>query len=625
MQTKSTRNMRNLLFFVIVLFLLPGCSANQKSLTFVHLTDIHVAPGASSAADLKRVVSEINELGPDFVVVTGDLTNNAKNAELEAAKSILDSLDVPYYAIPGNHETNWSESAGLKFNELWGNDRFLFTKKQFMFVGFNTGPYMKMGDGHVKKEDLQWLKRVLEEEKREDQMLIAMAHYPLAEGLANWTEVTKVLKEYDCKMAFCGHEHNVKLMNFDGIPGSMGRSTIKGGHEVPGYTIVKFSNDSALVYEKEVGARDRELHFAIDLLSPDTLNHIEVSPRPDYSVNESGPTQQVLFDFRDSASIFAGPCIVNDSVLVYGNSLGQVKGLKIPSKEVIWENEYEGALFSTPVSDGEVIAFGTVEGTIVGVDAKDGAEVWTVNAGTPVLAEGVVKDDALFIGGGQSAFFKINMSDGEVAWKFDGIEGLVQGVPALGEDEVVFGAWDRHLYSVDRKTGALNWKWNNGRSGKLLSPGNIAPAIANDKVFLVAPDRFMTALDRKTGQEVWRTDKHQVRESMGVGPDGEQVFAKLMNDSIIAMSARSNKPETLWAIDAGIGYDHNPCPIATNEEMVVAGTKNGLVVAVSPDGEEVLWQYKAGNSSINELIVQPSGSIWMTLMEGRLLQIKPNI
>jgi len=484
---------------------------------------------------------------------------------------------------------------------------------------------MKMGDGHVKQEDLQWLRRMLKEKKGEDQILITMTHYPLADGLDNWTEVTRILKEHDCRMAFCGHGHNIKLMNFDGIPGSMGRSTMKGGHEVPGYTIVKFRNDSALVYEKDVCSPDWERQFAINLLSPDTLDHIEVSPRPDYSVNAKYQGLEVRFDFSDTASIFSGPCIVNDSLLVYGNSLGLVKGMKLTSKEIIWEKEYDGSIFSTPVSDGEVVAFGTVEGTIVGLNVNDGSEAWSVNVGTPVLSEGTLNKETFYIGGGQSAFFKINMPDGEVLWQFDGIDGLVQGRPAVGNEEVIFGAWDRHLYSLDKNTGELNWKWNNGSTAPLLSPGNIVPAISNGKVFLVAPDRYMTALDLETGKQIWRTNKHQVRESMGISPDGEKVYAKLMNDSIIAMSTQANKPETLWTIDAGIEYDHNPCPVEANGEMVVAATKNGLVVGVSPDGDDVLWQHKAGNSSVNRLILEESGRIWMTLMEGRILQIEPDL
>ncbi|WP_462319743.1 outer membrane protein assembly factor BamB family protein [Marinilabilia sp.] len=610
-----------LVICLLTIISLYGCKEEDSTLQFAHLTDIHVAPGSEAETNLKKVVKDINAFGVDFVVVTGDLTNTGSNAELMAAKKILDQLEVPYYAIPGNHETNWSESAGMKFNELWGNDRFTFTKGDFLFVGFNTGPYMKMGDGHVKQEDIRWLERTLKE-KEDEQVLVSMAHYPLAEGLDNWTTVTELLKKYDCKMALCGHGHRLKLLNFDGIPGVMGRSLVMSGTEHPGFTLVELRNDSAFVFDKEPDLEPGKPEFKLSLRNPDTLGQLSVSPKPSFAVNKEYPDVEVAFEYNDTASVFTGPCLVDEKTIVYGNSLGFVKAIDLTSSEVKWEHQYQGALFSTPVTNGDVVAFGTVGGNIVGLDAASGRELWRVEVGTPVLAEGIVENDNLFIGGGQTAFFKIDLMSGDILWQFDDINGSVQGKPALGENEVIFGAWDRHLYSLKKQSGKLNWKWNNGTSVKLYSPGNIVPVVSDDKVFLVAPDRYMTALDLGSGEELWRSNIHQVRESMGKSPDGRTVYAKLMNDSIVAMSATASNIETLWSIDAGIGYDHNPCPVAANTEMVIGATKNGLVTAVSPDGKKVMWKYKAGNSSINKLVIDENSHVWLSLMEGRILKLK---
>jgi hypothetical protein len=38
-----------------------------------------------------------------------------------------------------------------------GADRFNFTVGDYRFLGYSTGPYMKMGDGLVKNEDLIWI------------------------------------------------------------------------------------------------------------------------------------------------------------------------------------------------------------------------------------------------------------------------------------------------------------------------------------------------------------------------------------------------------------------------------------------------------------------------------------
>jgi len=168
----------------------------------------------------------------------------------------------------------------------------------------------------------------------------------------------------------------------------------------------------------------------------------------------------------------------------------------------------------------------------------------------------------------------------------------------------------------------LKWKWNNGKPQKLYSPGNIYPVCSNGKVFIVAPDRYMTALDIATGKEIWRTGRHQVRESIGISNDGDMVFAKLMNDSVIAVSAREDVFRTLWKVNAGFGYEHNPSPLAYDNGKVLVSTRNGLLVALDAVTGNILWKYKAGNSLINKVITDSDHNFWFTLANGRVMGIK---
>jgi len=606
------------LLFVSATITLTG----QKSITFALLADLHVNPASTSDTNLLRIVDEINSQEVDFTIVAGDLTNTGSDAELEAVKRALDRLLKPCHVLPGNHETNWSESAGLSFNRLWGGDRFFFNNGGFTFIGYNTGPFMKMGDGLVKHEDLLWLERQLKSRIPDNNILISICHYPLSEGLNNWPEITSILKSSGCRLAFCGHGHRLSLYNFDGIPGIMGRAMISGNSIIPGYNIVKLRNDSVFVYNKTLGTGAGEPAIKINYMNQDAIATLPVSVIPDYSVNDLYPGLKVRELVSDTASIFSGPCLVNDTILVYGNSAGSVKGISTASGKTIWQISVPGPVYSTPVASGQVIVLGTVDGTITGIDAVNGNIKWSINTGRPVLAEGIAEGGFVYIGGGDRAFYKVNVLNGKVEWRFDEVEGLIQGKPALTGLSVVFGAWDTHLYSLDKNTGTLRWKWNNGKPQKLYSPGNIFPAYSGDKIFLVAPDRYMTALDVKTGVEIWRTNRHQVRESMGISPDGKNVYAKLMNDTVIAVSADERYPVTKWAINAGFGYEHNPCPVVSEENLVIAATREGVIVALDPGKENVVWKYKAGNSSVNKVITDKSGMVWFTLMEGKVVGIE---
>ena len=152
------------------------------------LQDVHVTPGNQNESALREAVREINNGGFDFVVMNGDLTNEGSDIELENVKAILDSIEAPLFVLPGNHETTWSQSAAHTFPRLWGNDRFAAVfGDSLMIAGIACGPYMKMGDGHIKQEDLHWLRKTLEENVKPGMKVLSFNHYPLLDDLDNYT------------------------------------------------------------------------------------------------------------------------------------------------------------------------------------------------------------------------------------------------------------------------------------------------------------------------------------------------------------------------------------------------------------------------------------------------------
>ena len=600
-------------------------ASSDNKLHIAFLTDIHVSPGTPSEANLENIVAEINEGHYDFAVVTGDVTNSGLDTELVTVHRILGGLKIPLHIVPGNHETNWSESACQTFPRLWGDDRLFFSAGHYLFIGFDTGPFMKMGDGHVKEEDVQWLAQTLAREAGAGKTVISLSHYPLGDGLDNWYEVTDILKKYNTRLVLCGHGHRLSLHNFDGLPGLMGRAALISGSDVPGYNILDLRNDSVYLYEKRLRTPVGNAFVAFPLSDPSPVtSHRASFPRPDSSVNAAYPPAVIPFRLQDSASIFTGVVPVSARMIIYGNSKGEVIGLNPVTRKVLWRNQYGGSIYCTPVVGGQIVAFSTVDGVIHGLDLRSGKEKWRVATGQPGISEGLVKDEALYIGTG-SHFYKINLSTGAVLWKNSDPENQLQAKPALspGGDAIVFGVWDRHLYALETATGALRWKWDNGKTNRLYSPGNTVPAIVNGKVYLVAPDRYMTAIDLATGKTVWRDNSRHVRESMGLSADGRQVYAKLMNDTIIAVSTTTDTFHLNWEANARFGYEHNPCPILENNGVVYAGTKNGIFVALEAATGKVLLEHKAGNSSINNITAGKDGRIWISLIEGSIQAYQP--
>lgn len=637
---RSNTPMRYILPFILPLILLYVNSYGQDAakVRFAFLTDTHVSPKSVSEKALNDIVDEINASAFDFVMHTGDLTNNGTDEELTAVKKALDRLKAPLYVISGNHETNWSESACVTFTNLWGEDRFVFEFGPYLFVGFTTGPYLKMGDGQVKTEDLYWLENQLAQHDAKNKLLITAAHYPLGDGLANWYDVTDILNSYDTRLALCGHGHQLSVHNFDGIPGIMGRATVKKGSDLPGYNIVSLDGEKISIFEKELGVPTGEPFVAFSLTdrtaaqkifttanpNPDVRNSanglISIA-RPDFSVNKQYKNTPVKTAVSYSSSIFTGAVGAGNS-LVYGTSTGNLIAWDVKKNSINWRKQLGGSIHATPTIYKNTVLQGTIEGWLYAFDLQNGKELWKLDLGKPIIGEGVEEDGFLYIGAGNE-LNKVDINKGKLVWTNTNIKGQLQGRATISGTSIVFGAWDTYLYCLNKINGQEQWKWTNGHQGILLSPANVVPVISQETVFIVAPDRYMTAIDLKNGQTRWRTNKHQVRESMGASEDGQTIFAKLMNDSIVAIAVQNDRCNTLWTLDAGFGYEHNPCPVVEYKGIIYAGGKNGLLVAIDKETQQVKWKYKCGNSAINKISIDPKNGLWVSLIEGKIMNVQP--
>jgi predicted phosphodiesterase len=83
----------------------PAENPRQGSISILHVSDIHSNPiGVEIAAQLVR------EFDVDAVLDTGDLTNFGTPLE-SSIGTLIERLDVPYYLVPGNHDSTANERA----------------------------------------------------------------------------------------------------------------------------------------------------------------------------------------------------------------------------------------------------------------------------------------------------------------------------------------------------------------------------------------------------------------------------------------------------------------------------------------------------------------------------------
>ncbi len=616
--------------FTSVLFtcLLPFMvQAQQAVFRFAQLTDIHLSPNnPNPTEDLLRSIAQINATDSiDFVLVTGDIAEEGDRTTMEKVKSCLDLLKVKYYVVLGNHETKWSDSGCTAFGEIFGGERFEFEHKGFLFLGFNSGPLMRMAYGHVVPQDIRWMTETMDRynagNSRPDKPVILVTHYPMTEGdVDNWYEVTDAVRPYNIRLFIGGHYHRNRDLRYDGIPGILMRSNLRDKDEKPGYGIYEITEGSILVYTQRIGEPKRQW-AAFSLTDSYYDRNGKAEKYPDFSVNKEYAQVQEQWIVQTGAGIYCSPAVEKDKVFV-GDDLGRLTAYALKNGKKLWSFQSGKRIVGTPAVSEGIVVFGSADCKIYGLDAQNGNLLWTVEAAEPVLGAVTIENGIAYIGASDHTFRAVNIRTGEVKWAFAGVKGYIETKPLVTDNKVIFGAWDNTLYALNKADGKELWKWTGGLTRMHFSPAAVWPVAADGKVFITDPQRAMTAIDIETGNTVWRTFQSMVRETIGLSEDKERIYSKTMNDSIVCYSTKGNQPHKLWASNVGFGYEHAPSMQVEKNEVVFGSTKEGLIFALEAATGKVLWKHKTGNSLISTVVPLDNNRVLFTATSGETGMLK---
>lgn len=616
--------------FTSVLFacLLPFMvQAQQAVFRFAQLTDIHLSPNnPNPTEDLLRSIAQINATDSiDFVLVTGDIAEEGDRTTMEKVKSCLDLLKVKYYVVLGNHETKWSDSGCTAFGEIFGGERFEFEHKGFLFLGFNSGPLMRMAYGHVVPQDIRWMTETMDRynagNSRPDKPVILVTHYPMTEGdVDNWYEVTDAVRPYNIRLFIGGHYHRDRDLRYDGIPGILMRSNLRDKDEKPGYGIYEITEDSILVYTQRIGEPKKQ--WAAFSLTDSYYDRNEKAEKyPDFSVNKEYAQVQEQWIVQTGAGIYCSPAVEKDKVFV-GDDLGRLTAYALKNGKKLWSFQSGKRIVGTPAVSEGIVVFGSADCKIYGLDAQNGNLLWTVEAAEPVLGAVTIENGIAYIGASDHTFRAVNICTGEVKWAFAGVRGYIETKPLVTDNKVIFGAWDNTLYALNKADGKELWKWTGGLTRMHFSPAAVWPVAADGKVFITDPQRAMTAINIETGNTVWRTFQSMVRETIGLSEDKERIYSKTMNDSIVCYSTKGDQPHKLWASNVGFGYEHAPSMQVEKNGVVFGSTKEGLIFALEATTGKVLWKHKTGNSLISTVVPLDNNRVLFTATSGETGMLK---
>ncbi|MCR5709444.1 MAG: PQQ-binding-like beta-propeller repeat protein [Bacteroidales bacterium] len=624
--------MKRLLLSLLLLTAAVTAPAQTAPVRFAFLTDIHITEGSPRIDNLRRCIADINSQDDvQFTILGGDITEFGSDSEIALTREMLDSLRHPYWIVAGNHDAKWSESGCNTFARVYGYEHFEFGAGGVKFLGCNSGPNMRMAPALLPHESLMWLDSIVTSIPR-DQPLIFVNHYPQDTSILNYFQVMNTLKKGNIQLLIGGHWHRNTILDYEGVPGILGRSPDRG-KEV-GYNIMEirdgeFSARERILVDKDgtpVEPRELKPWYTQRLSATAQYEPDKAAGRDNpyglpldypflrFDVNREFPQVKEVWRTQDEGDIGCGAVQAGGRVL-YANETGVVKALDASTGRELWRFATGGKVFSTPAVWKNRVVIGSTDGCIYCLSLRTGKLRWRHRCDKSVLASPVIRDGIAYVGSSDHVFRALKVRNGRLLWKRDGISGFVECKPYIDDAQIVFGDWANTLYSLDPRTGDLQWTWKT-KGSRMYSPAAVYPVKSHGKIFIVTPERKTYALDAATGRQLWVSAGG--RESIGISPDGETIYVKTMFDSVQAYATAPDEAVMEWEVRPGFGYEIAPTPSVTSPDgqLLFVPTDKGNLFCLNASDGSVAWKHKISVALIGSIVPLPGDRLLVATMDG---------
>lgn len=246
---------------------------HPPAVTIAHFSDLHIGSNYFVPNLLQRTIIEINELQPDAVIITGDLTDEGFPQQYKLLHSYLDPLKCENRCIvPGNHD---SRNVGyMHFEEIIGERYPVLRLPGVTIVGADSSE-PDLDSGRIGREWYEWLSDIF---NSADGFKIFALHHHLLPVPSTGRErnvaydagdVLEVLIKGGVDLVLTGHKHVPyawRLENLVVVNAGTASSLRLRGKTKPCYNIIEIEAEKVRIFRKYAFA-GRELILEFSKLS----------------------------------------------------------------------------------------------------------------------------------------------------------------------------------------------------------------------------------------------------------------------------------------------------------------------------------------------------------------------
>ena len=221
--------------------------------TIAHISDPHVGSPYFVPNLMNRVIVEINELGPDLVICSGDLTNEGYRQEYKNWVAYAERLKARLFTVPGNHD---ARNVGyLHFEELIGPRHWSIDVGGARVVGADSSE-PDLNEGQIGRERYPWIR---EQFSQPADLKVFVLHHHLIPVPGTGRERSTVMDAGDLleeliaagvNIVLSGHKHVPYVWRLENLyianAGTVASLRLRG-YTKPCYNVLEFEGDEVKI------------------------------------------------------------------------------------------------------------------------------------------------------------------------------------------------------------------------------------------------------------------------------------------------------------------------------------------------------------------------------------------
>lgn len=209
--------------------------------------------------------------------------------------------------------------------------------------------------------------------------------------------------------------------------------------------------------------------------------------------------------------------------------------------------------------------------------------LWSFPTGAEISGSPALVNDKVFVGSWDKKLYCLNATTGEKIW--DNVTGLeITSTPAVTDGKVYTGSNDGKLYCFNAETGDKLWDYQTGAD--VVS----APAIVNGNVYFGSRDHNVYCLNATTGTMIWEYPTGMDIISSPAVSDG-RVYIGSWDDKVYCLDASTGA----WIWDYATGNDIYSSPSVADGKVCIGSSDYKLYCLDAQTGSK-LWDYTTGAS-----------------------------